>query len=122
MERTLFFSRSEFCVGCHQHAFPGPNGKSIQNAYYEWKNSLWGKEGVACQNCHMPGRAHLWRGIHGKDMTQGAVRIDVKVGAEAHGEIGTAEIELTNSGAGYYFPTCITPSVDVITELEDKYG
>lgn len=31
-------------------------------------------------------------------------------------------MKFTNSGAGHYFPTCITPSVDVITELEDEYG
>ena len=122
VERTPFFSRSEFCTGCHQHTFPGPNGKSIQNTYNEWKNSLWGKEGVACQSCHMPDRAHLWRGIHDKDMTQSAVQIDVSLGAEARGEIVTDEIKLTNSGAGHYFPTYITPSVDVITELEDKNG
>ena len=70
----------------------------------------------------MPERAHLWRGIHDKDMTQGAVQIDVSLGAEAPAEIVTAEIKLTNSGAGHYFPTYITPSVEVITELEDKYG
>ena len=122
VERTPFFSRAEFCMGCHQHTFPGPNGKSIQNTYNEWKSSLWGKEGVSCQSCHMPGRAHLWRGIHDKDMTQSAVQIDVTLGAEARGEIVTAEIKLTNSGAGHYFPTYITPSVEVITELEDKDG
>lgn len=121
VERTPFFSRSEFCMGCHQHTVPGPNGKSIQNTYNEWKSSLWGEEGVACQSCHMPDRAHLWRGIHDRDMTQSAVQIDVFLGAEARGEIVTAEIKLTNSGAGHYFPTYITPSVDVITELEDKY-
>ncbi len=122
VERTLFFSRSEFCTGCHQHTFPGPNGKSIQNTYNEWKNSLWGEEGVSCQSCHMPDRAHLWRGIHDKEMTQSAVQVDVSLGAEARGEIVTAVIKLTNSGAGHYFPTYITPSVDVISELEDKTG
>ncbi len=122
VERTPFFSRAEFCMGCHQHTYPGPNGKSIQNTYNEWKDSLWGKEGVACQSCHMPGRAHLWRGIHDKGMTQGAVQIDVTLGAEASEEIVTAEIRLTNSGAGHYFPTYITPSVDVISVLEDKNG
>ena len=122
VERTPFFSRAEFCMGCHQHTFPGPNGKSIQNTYNEWKDSLWGEEGVTCQNCHMPGRAHLWRGIHDKDMTQSAVQIDVTLGAEARGEIVTAEIKLTNSGAGHYFPTYITPSVEVISKLEDKNG
>ncbi len=122
VERTPFFSRAEFCMGCHQHTYPGPNGKSIQNTYNEWKDSLWGKEDVACQSCHMPGRAHLWRGIHDKDMTQGAVQIDVMLGEDAAGEIVTAQIKLTNSGAGHYFPTYITPSVDVISELEDKNG
>ena len=122
VERTPFFSRSEFCMNCHQHSFPGPNGKPIQNTYNEWKSSLWGREGVSCQSCHMPGRAHLWRGIHDKDMAQSAVRIDVRVGAEAKGEIVAAEIQLTNSGAGHYFPTYITPSVEVISELEDKNG
>ena len=122
VERTSFFSRSEFCMGCHQHTFPGPNGKSIQNTYNEWKNSLWGKEGVSCQSCHMPGRAHLWRGIHDKNMTQRAVQIDVTSGVETQGEIVTAEIKLTNTGAGHYFPTYITPSVDVISELQEKNG
>ena len=70
----------------------------------------------------MPGRAHLWRGIHDKDLTQGAVQIDVTFGEDAAGEIVTAQIKLTNSGAGHYFPTYITPSVDVISELEDKNG
>ena len=55
-------------------------------------------------------------------MTQGAVRIDVVTEEKMAGEIVTAEIKLTNSGAGHYFPTYITPSVDVITELEDKNG
>ena len=122
VERTPLFSRSEFCMSCHQHTFPGPNGKSIQNTYNEWKDSIWGEEGVSCQSCHMPGRAHLWRGIHDKDMTQGAVHIVVALGAESQAEIVTAEIKLTNTGAGHYFPTYITPTVEVIAELEDKGG
>ena len=122
VERTPFFGRSEFCMNCHQHRFPGPNGKPIQNTYNEWKNSLWGREGVACQSCHMPGRAHLWRGIHDEAMTRGAVRIDVSLGEKAAGEIVTAEIRLTNSGAGHYFPTYITPSVEIVSELQDGSG
>lgn len=122
VERAPFFSRSEFCASCHQHAFPGPNGKPIQNTYGEWKNSIWGREGVACQSCHMPGRAHLWRGIHDEDMTRGAVRIEVALDEEAPGEIVAARIRITNSGAGHYFPTYITPSVEVVSRLEDASG
>ncbi len=122
VERAPFFSRSEFCASCHQHDFPGPNGKPIQNTYNEWKNSLWGREGVACQSCHMPGGAHLWRGIHDAEMTRGAARIEVALGEEASGEVVTARIRITNSGAGHYFPTYITPSVEVVSRLEDASG
>lgn len=122
VERTPFFSRAEFCRGCHQHDFDGPNGKPIQNTYNEWKNSLWGQEGVACQSCHMPGRAHLWRGIHDKEMTQGAVQIEVALDERAPVERVAARITITNSGAGHYFPTYITPAVDLISQMEDKNG
>jgi hypothetical protein len=122
VERTPHFERAEFCMSCHQHNFDGPNGKPIQNTYNEWKASLWAKEDVHCQNCHMPKRQHLWRGIHDKDMAQGAVTLDVELDKKAPKDIVAAKIIITNTGAGHYFPTYITPSVDVIAELEDKNG
>ncbi len=123
VERTPFFSRAEFCMNCHQHTSPGPNGIPVQNTYNEWKNSIWGREGVACQSCHMPGRAHHWRGIHDRDMTQSAVLVDVTLEEEAaEGGIVMARIKLTNTGAGHYLPTYITPSVEVVTGLEDREG
>ncbi|HBK79838.1 MAG TPA: hypothetical protein DDZ83_09220 [Nitrospinae bacterium] len=122
VERTPFFERSEFCMGCHQFTSGGPNGKAIQNTYNEWKASLWGKEGVQCQSCHMPKRRHLWRGIHDKEMTQGAVTLEVELDKKAPAGIAAARIVITNTGAGHYFPTYITPSVDVIAELEDAAG
>ena len=122
VERTPFFERAEFCMGCHQFEGGGPNGKSIQNTYNEWKASIWAKEGVQCQNCHMPKRAHLWRGIHDKEMAQSAVTLDVELEDKAPKDIVSAKIILTNTGAGHYFPTYITPSVDVIAWLEDKNG
>lgn len=120
-ERTPFFERTEFCTKCHQHEGEGPNGKPIQNTYREWKESLWGEEGVPCQSCHMPRRQHLWRGIHDKDMAQGAVGVEVELEKGAPGS-AAARIVLTNQGAGHHFPTYITPSVDVIAELEDGTG
>ncbi len=122
VERTPLFERSEFCMKCHQFQSGGPNGKAIQNTYNEWKASLWAAEGVQCQNCHMPKRQHLWRGIHDKDMTQGAVTLEVNLDEKAPKGVVAAKIVLTNTGAGHYFPTYITPSVDVIAELEDKNG
>ena len=122
VERTPFFERSEFCQSCHQFAFGGPNGKAIQNTYNEWKASIWAKEGVSCQSCHMPQRKHLWRGIHDREMTQGAVDLEVALDPKAGKDTVAATITLTNQGAGHYFPTYITPSVDVIAELEDAAG
>lgn len=122
VERTPYFEKSEFCQGCHQFNSGGPNGKAIQNTFNEWKASIWAKEGVQCQNCHMPQRKHLWRGIHDKDMVQGAVDLDVKIDRKSPKDIVAATIVLTNTGAGHYFPTYITPSVDVIVELEDGSG
>ncbi len=122
VERTPLFERAEFCMKCHQHQFAGPNGKPIQNTYNEWKASLWAKEGVPCQSCHMPKRQHLWRGIHDKDMAQSAVTLEVELDGKAPRGVAAAKIVLTNTGAGHYFPTYITPSVDVIAELEDKSG
>lgn len=120
-ERTPFFESSEFCLKCHQHEGGGPGGKPIQNTFREWRESLWGEEGVACQSCHMPRRQHLWRGIHDKDMAQGAVGVEVEIARAAPG-VAAARVVLTNQGAGHHFPTYITPSVDVIAELEDKDG
>ena len=120
-ERTPFFEGAEFCMKCHQHEGSGPAGKPIQNTFREWRESLWGEEGVPCQSCHMPRREHLWRGIHDKDMAQGAVGVEVEVGRAAPG-VAAARIVLTNTGAGHHFPTYITPSVDVVAELEDEAG
>ncbi len=121
VERTPFFGQSEFCMRCHQHEGEGPNGKPIQNTYREWRASLFGREGVPCQSCHMPGRQHLWRGIHDVEMVQGALGVEVAVAARPP-RAAAARITLTNQGAGHHLPTYITPSIEVIAELETKEG
>ncbi len=65
--RTPAFLRSEFCRGCHQFTPDGLalNGKLLENTYNEWKASRFAREGVQCQDCHMPDRRHLWRGAQG---------------------------------------------------------
>ena len=40
------------------------NGKPLENTYEEWRKSPAARRGLQCQNCHMPDRRHLWRGIH----------------------------------------------------------
>lgn len=42
---------SLFCGQCHDVSSPG--GVRNEEAFSEWKNSPWAREGVTCQDCHM---------------------------------------------------------------------
>lgn len=120
--RTPAFLKSEFCMGCHQFPQDGfaLNGKLLENTYEEWKASAYARDGVQCQDCHMPDRRHLWRGIHDEEMVRRGVTIDLKtekVGAQLR-----ATLTVTNSGVGHYFPTYLTPKVFLRMELVDDRG
>lgn len=124
--RTAAFERSEFCMGCHQFEADGfaLNGKLLENTYQEWQASRYAKEGVQCQNCHMPDRRHLWRGIHDPEMVKSGVTIDFTTKKPTYrpGEMLQAALRITNSGVGHYFPTYVTPRVVVRFELLGKDG
>ena len=68
----------------------------------------------------MPDRRHLWRGIHDPEMVKQGVTIDLE--ATRGGTRVQATLRLTNSGAGHYFPTYMTPKVFVRMELLDGQG
>ncbi len=115
--RTPYFQASAFCGACHQ--FPQEqaiNGKPLQNTVAEWQASPQAAQGVACQNCHMPDRQHLWRGIHDPEM--------VKTGLTARfaTEDDGARFELTNTGVGHAFPTYVTPKVVMRAVALDAAG
>ena len=123
--RTTAFERSEFCSECHQHhPSTAINGKPIENTYVEWKASPYAKLGVQCQDCHMPSRRHLWRGIHDKEMTARAVTLGVEIprGKDAIPGRAVAKISLINSGAGHMFPTYMIPAVFIRVELQAQDG
>jgi hypothetical protein len=123
---TAAFQRSEFCMGCHQFEEDGfaLNGKLLQNTHQEWQASRYAKEGVQCQNCHMPDQRHLWRGIHDPEMVKSGVTIDLKTAKPSYrpGETLQATVRITNSGVGHYFPTYVTPQVVGRFALVDKDG
>jgi len=75
--RTPAYLASSFCRGCHQFGPDGYalNGKPLEDTYEEWKASRFAAAGVQCQDCHMPDRRHLWRGIHDADMVRGGLTI-----------------------------------------------
>jgi Cytochrome c554 and c-prime len=123
--RTPAFLRSEFCASCHQFASDGfaLNGKLLENTVNEWKASRFARDGVQCQDCHMPTRRHLWRGIHDKAMVRAGLRITVRGGAPGRDRSAfSATVVVENTGVGHAFPTYVTPRVVMRGELIDANG
>jgi len=116
--RTPAFLRSEFCRGCHQFAADGftVNGKLLENTYEEWRASRFAREGVQCQDCHMPDRRHLWRGIHDPAMVRAGLTIGLARAVSAGGALD-ATLSVANTGVGHAFPTYIPPRVVLRAEL-----
>src|SRR5207245_2757406 len=120
------FVRSEFCASCHQFGSSGLtlNGKPLENTYEEWRASPAAREGRQCQDCHMPDRRHLWRGIHDPDMVKSGIRISFttdrpryRPGAEVR-----ATLSIARTNLGHFFPTYVTPMVVVRAVLTDAQG
>ncbi|MFO8087451.1 multiheme c-type cytochrome [Thioalkalivibrio sp.] len=117
------FSDSQFCAACHQFPDDGPrlNGKLRQDTYNEWLRSPFAEQGVTCQDCHMPNRRHLWRGIADPDALRGALAIQLH-GESGDGEGMAVKLSIANVGAGHHFPSYIVPRIDVHLELLDPDG
>ncbi|MCO6411300.1 MAG: hypothetical protein J5I92_01020 [Thiogranum sp.] len=111
-QEAVAFSDSRFCATCHQFPEDGTslNGKLLENTLNEWRASRHAAEGRACQTCHMPGRRHLWRGIHDADMVRQALTTELSVAQAANNRL-QVRAEIRNSGAGHYFPTYLVPKV-----------
>ena len=124
--RTSAFTRSEFCSSCHQFAANGLalNGKLLENTYEEWKASPAAQGGLQCQDCHMPDRRHLWRGIHDPEMVRQGVEITLTTDQARHrpGDQVQAVLTITASRVGHFFPTYVTPRVVARAELVDADG
>jgi cytochrome c554/c'-like protein len=124
--RTGAFLRSEFCASCHQFGPGGPslNGKPLENTYAEWRASHAGRAGRQCQDCHMPDRRHLWRGIHDPAMVRSGVRINVTTerGRYRPGDELRATLSIESTNVGHFFPTYVTPKIVVRAVLMDTTG
>ena len=124
--RTPAFLRSEFCGSCHQFAPDGfvLNGKLLENTLAEWRGSPAARQGLQCQDCHMPDRRHLWRGIHDPEMVKSGVEISLTTDRPRYrtGDEVRATLTVTSRRVGHYFPTYVTPRVVVRAELLDAQG
>jgi cytochrome c554/c'-like protein len=121
--RTPAYLASEFCRDCHQFAADGPAlaGKLLQDTYNEWKASRFAAAGVQCQDCHMPDRRHMWRGIHDLDMVRGGLAISVVEDPSVADRVA-ARLVVESTGVGHRFPTYVTPIVVLRAELVDETG
>lgn len=116
------FQQSRFCAPCHQFMDDaGVNGKPVENTWREWKQSSFAPAGRHCQDCHMPDRAHTWRGIHDPEMVRAAVDVELVAGDLA-GEHLEATVVLRSRDVGHFFPTYVTPRVFVAAWQEDAAG
>ena len=123
---TSAFLRSEFCASCHQFTPDGfaLNGKLLENTLEEWRASPAGRQGRQCQDCHMPERRHLWRGIHDPEMVKSGVQIALATDRPRYrpGDEIRATLTITSTRVGHYFPTYVTPRVVVRAELTNARG
>jgi hypothetical protein len=123
--RTRAFLSSEFCRSCHQFERGGLsiNGKLVQNTYEEWKGSRFAREGLQCQDCHMPDRRHLWRGIHDPDMVRSGLTITATPErARPIGGMLQATLRVRSTRVGHAFPTYVIPRVILRGEQIDADG
>ena len=124
--RTSAFLTSEFCVSCHQFDADGLalNGKPLENTYEEWRASPAAAGGLQCQDCHMPDRRHLWRGIHDPEMVRSGVTITLATDRPRYrpDDEVRARLAIGNTGVGHQFPTYVTPRVVVRMALVDMHG
>ncbi|MCC6502640.1 MAG: hypothetical protein IT362_05855 [Deltaproteobacteria bacterium] len=119
--QNVFFEEAEFCAACHQldNGYE-LNGRILVNTYEEWKESEYAKNKITCQSCHMPGRRHLFRGVHDQEMVKGGLSFDLQ--STDNPESVKATLKITNSGVGHFFPTYVTPLVVISGFLTDSKG
>ena len=119
--RSPYFESAEFCAECHQFTMRSRAGsKPIQNTYEEWRHSPYAAANMTCVRCHMPDRAHHWRGIHDPAMVRRALGADVELRREGSDVVAT--LVLTNQGAGHALPTYVTPRIVGHIRLLDEGG
>ncbi|HLN54384.1 MAG TPA: multiheme c-type cytochrome [Bacteroidales bacterium] len=116
-----FYRTTEFCGNCHNEK--NPFGVWVKSTQLEWKEGPYSKEGVRCQDCHMPkggpflnalmtkpyddARIHLFHGAHDPGKVGGAIelRIHPDIREAEPGEAVVFTVALFNQKTGHKFPT-----------------
>lgn len=116
-----FYKTTEFCGTCHNEK--NPFGIWVKSTQIEWKEGPYSKEGVRCQDCHMPkggpflnaimtkpyddSRLHLFHGAHDPGKVRGVIelRIHPDIREAEPGETVVFTLALFNQKTGHKFPT-----------------
>jgi hypothetical protein len=129
--KSDLFTDSKICATCHQ--WTNENGVAIFDTYREWQNGPYPKEGIHCQNCHMPlvegslvkGKAgqkgdkinsHNLSGGHSIVQVAAAATVRIVSVEPVLGGL-RAVVEVTNKGSGHMIPTGI-PSRSLILDAQ----
>lgn len=106
---------SRFCASCHQFdTATAVNGKPLQDTYREWLESPFAEQGISCQHCHMPDRAHLFRGIHDPEMVRQGLTITTQTSDTS------MDLIVRPTNIGHRFPTYSVARVRLTGTLLDS--
>lgn len=120
IEVNPLMKSGDFCGICHNEK--SPYGVWVKSTHLEWKEGPYSKEGVQCQDCHMPksefktasmgvkypdARMHLFHGAHDKGKLRGVIelRIYPDINEAEPGETVKFTVALFNQKTGHKFPT-----------------
>lgn len=114
-----FYTQAEYCGTCHNEK--NPYGIWVKSTQLEWLDGPYSKQGVPCQQCHMPrawGRSakmaeedmvaqHLFHGAHDPGKVAGAVelRMHPEEREVEYDGVVVLKIQLFNGKAGHKIPT-----------------
>lgn len=115
-----FLASAEFCGICHNEQ--DPFGMWVKATHLEWRDGPYAKEGIVCQDCHMPRadgrltddgdvvegvRRHTFHGVHFPEKLAGAVEVLVYPRSESVAAGGKIVFDATvmNAKAGHMIPS-----------------
>ncbi|MFC1564675.1 multiheme c-type cytochrome [candidate division KSB1 bacterium] len=116
-----FVHSADFCGVCHNEM--SPYGVWVKSTHLEWKEGEYFKQGVRCQDCHMPGAPgrnalmakeeyddvaqHLFHGAHSPAKLRGSVevRIHPDTRETEPGMPVVLKVVLHNAKAGHKIPS-----------------
>lgn len=128
------FETSDLCGACHD--FTDQNNVTILGTYSEWKAGPYAKEGIHCQDCHMPRKEgkivaenvkksnvkfineHNIQGGHSIEQVKKALKVEVKE-VKRYPDKLKVFVDVSNVGSGHMIPTG-TPSRKIVLDVTVK--